>query len=67
MKAPMVAPATNLAAIKNPRLGARAQAREPKAETNAAAAMVRIARRDEERQREQRVPLAAFAECACGD
>ena len=32
-----------------------------------AAAMVRIARRDEERQREQRVPLAAFAECACGD
>jgi RNA polymerase sigma-70 factor (ECF subfamily) len=32
-----------------------------------AAAMARIARRDEERQREQRVPLAAFAECACGD
>jgi RNA polymerase sigma-70 factor (ECF subfamily) len=32
-----------------------------------AAAAVRIARRGEERNREQRVPLAAFAECACGD
>jgi RNA polymerase sigma-70 factor, ECF subfamily len=32
-----------------------------------AAAMVQIARRGEERKREQRVPLAAFAECACGD
>ena len=31
------------------------------------AAMVEIARRGEERKREQRVPLAAFAECACGD
>jgi RNA polymerase sigma-70 factor (ECF subfamily) len=32
-----------------------------------AAAAVQIARRGEERNREQRVPLAAFAECACGD
>ncbi|MCU1316608.1 MAG: hypothetical protein JWN63_1930 [Candidatus Acidoferrum typicum] len=32
-----------------------------------AAAMVQIARRGEERQREQRMALAAFAECACGD
>jgi RNA polymerase sigma-70 factor (ECF subfamily) len=32
-----------------------------------AAAMVQIARRGEERKREQIVPLAAFAECACGD
>jgi RNA polymerase sigma-70 factor (ECF subfamily) len=32
-----------------------------------AAAAVQIARRGEERKREQRVPLAAFAECACGD
>jgi RNA polymerase sigma-70 factor (ECF subfamily) len=32
-----------------------------------AAAMVQMARRGEERKREQRVPLAAFAECACGD
>ena len=32
-----------------------------------APAMVQIARRGEERKREQRVPLAAFAECACGD
>ena len=32
-----------------------------------AAAMVQMARRAEERNREQRVPLAAFAECACGD
>jgi RNA polymerase sigma-70 factor (ECF subfamily) len=32
-----------------------------------AAAATRMARRCEERQREQRVPLAAFAECACGD
>jgi RNA polymerase sigma-70 factor (ECF subfamily) len=32
-----------------------------------AAAMVQIARRGEERKREQRVALAAFAECACGD
>jgi hypothetical protein len=30
-----------------------------------AAAVVEIARRGEERK--QRVPLAAFAECACGD
>ena len=32
-----------------------------------AAAATQMARRGEERQREQRVPLAAFAECACGD
>jgi RNA polymerase sigma-70 factor (ECF subfamily) len=32
-----------------------------------AAAAARMARRGEEHQREQRVPLAAFAECACGD
>jgi RNA polymerase sigma-70 factor (ECF subfamily) len=32
-----------------------------------AAAMVQIARRGEERKREQSVPLAAFAEYACGD
>jgi len=32
-----------------------------------AAAAVQIARLGEERKREQRVPLAAFAECACGD
>ncbi len=32
-----------------------------------AAAAVQIARRGEGRKREQRVPLAAFAECACGD
>jgi RNA polymerase sigma-70 factor (ECF subfamily) len=32
-----------------------------------AAAAVQIARRGEERNREQRVPLAAFAEYACGD
>ncbi len=32
-----------------------------------AAAAVRTAQRGEERKREQRVPLAAFAECACGD
>jgi RNA polymerase sigma-70 factor (ECF subfamily) len=32
-----------------------------------AAAAVRIDCRREERKREQRVPLAAFAECACGD
>jgi len=32
-----------------------------------AAEAVQIARRGEERKREQRVPLAAFAECACGD
>jgi len=32
-----------------------------------AAAVVEIARRGEERKREQRVPLVAFAECACGD
>jgi RNA polymerase sigma-70 factor (ECF subfamily) len=32
-----------------------------------AAAAVQIARRGEEGNREQRVPLAAFAECACGD
>jgi RNA polymerase sigma-70 factor (ECF subfamily) len=32
-----------------------------------AAAATETARRGEERQREQRVPLAAFAECACGD
>ena len=31
------------------------------------AAAVQIARRGEERNREQRVPLAAFAECPCGD
>src|SRR6267154_1488059 len=31
------------------------------------AAVVQMARRGEERKREQRVPLAAFAECACGD
>jgi RNA polymerase sigma-70 factor (ECF subfamily) len=31
------------------------------------AAAAQIARRGEERHREQRVPLAAFAECACGD
>jgi len=32
-----------------------------------AAEAVQSARRGEERKREQRVPLAAFAECACGD
>jgi RNA polymerase sigma-70 factor (ECF subfamily) len=32
-----------------------------------AAAMVQMARRAEERKREQRAPLAAFAECVCGD
>ncbi len=32
-----------------------------------AAAATETARRGEERQRQQRVPLAAFAECACGD
>jgi len=32
-----------------------------------AAAATQMARRGEERQPEQRVPLAAFAECACGD
>jgi RNA polymerase sigma-70 factor (ECF subfamily) len=32
-----------------------------------AAATARMARRGKERQREQRVPLPAFAECACGD
>ncbi len=32
-----------------------------------AAEAVQIARRGEERKRKQRVPLAAFAECACGD
>jgi RNA polymerase sigma-70 factor (ECF subfamily) len=32
-----------------------------------AAAAVQRARRGEERKREQRVPLGAFAECACGD
>jgi RNA polymerase sigma-70 factor, ECF subfamily len=32
-----------------------------------AAAATQMARRGEERQREQGVPLAAFAECACGD
>jgi RNA polymerase sigma-70 factor, ECF subfamily len=32
-----------------------------------AAAAVQMARRGEERKREQRVPLGAFAECACGD
>jgi RNA polymerase sigma-70 factor, ECF subfamily len=32
-----------------------------------AAAAAQIARRGEERQPEQRAPLAAFAECACGD
>jgi len=32
-----------------------------------AAAAVQMARRGEEPNREQRVPLAAFAECACGD
>jgi RNA polymerase sigma-70 factor (ECF subfamily) len=32
-----------------------------------AAAAVQMARRAEEPNREQRVPLAAFAECACGD
>src|SRR5436190_19898174 len=31
------------------------------------AAVVEIARRGEKRKREPRVPLAAFAECACGD
>jgi RNA polymerase sigma-70 factor (ECF subfamily) len=32
-----------------------------------AAAAVEAARRGEQRTREQRLPLAAFAECACGD
>ena len=32
-----------------------------------AAGLVQRASRREERKREQRVPLAAFAECACGD
>ena len=32
-----------------------------------ATAAVQTARRVEERHREQRVPIAAFAECACGD
>jgi len=32
-----------------------------------AAAVLQIARRGEQGKREQRVPLAAFAECACGD
>jgi RNA polymerase sigma-70 factor (ECF subfamily) len=32
-----------------------------------AVAVVQRARRAEERKREQRVPLGAFAECACGD
>jgi len=39
-------------------------ARQRQARAEAAAQMVR---RSEERKGEQRVPLAAFAECACGD
>ena len=41
MKAPMVAPDTNLAATSDSSVGASAHAAEPKAETSAAAAMVR--------------------------
>jgi hypothetical protein len=41
MKAPMVAPETKRAATSASRVGASAQAAEPKAETSAAAAMVR--------------------------
>jgi RNA polymerase sigma-70 factor, ECF subfamily len=40
---------------------------QPARQRQARAAAARMARRGEARQREQRVPLAAFAECACGD
>jgi RNA polymerase sigma factor (sigma-70 family) len=41
--------------------------RPPKQRQTRAALTVQNARRGEERKSEQRVPLGAFAECACGD
>jgi predicted RNA polymerase sigma factor len=40
---------------------------KPSKQRQERAAAARIDRRREEHHREQRVPLAAFAECACGD
>jgi len=42
-------------------------AMKPRRQRQARAAAVETARRGEQRRREQRLPLAAFAECACGD
>lgn len=42
-------------------------ARPPAKQVQARSATARLAVREEGRKREQSVPLAAFAECACGD
>jgi RNA polymerase sigma-70 factor, ECF subfamily len=42
-------------------------ARQPAKQLQACSSAARLALREEVRKRQQRVPLAAFAECACGD